>query len=62
MVRFISRVIPDKPDPHKAEMRLIYLDERITQTPAIALSQTLKEIKHGSNIMRQFKISFGVLS
>ncbi|NLY71434.1 MAG: Na/Pi cotransporter family protein [Clostridiales bacterium] len=50
MVRFISRVIPDKPDPHKAEMRLIYLDERITQTPAIALSQTLKEIKRMGQI------------
>jgi phosphate:Na+ symporter len=50
MVKFISRIIPDKPDPHKAEMRLIYLDERITQTPAIALSQTLKEIKRMGQI------------
>lgn len=44
MVRLITRIIPEKHEPDRVEKKLIYLDERIAQTPTIALSQTLKEL------------------
>lgn len=44
LVRLVSYIIPERIDPDAVEKRLIYLDERIAQTPGIALSQTLKEI------------------
>lgn len=44
MVKLITRIIPDKVSADHVEKRLVYLDERIAQTPSIALSQTLKEV------------------
>jgi len=44
MVRLITRIIPEKHEPDSVEKKLLYLDERIAQTPSIALSQTLKEM------------------
>ncbi len=44
MVKLITRIIPEKHEPDRVEKKLVYLDERIAQTPAIALSQTLKEL------------------
>lgn len=51
MVNLVSRIIKDKPEEEAVEHKLIYLDERITQTPAIALSQTLKELNRMSEIV-----------
>lgn len=44
MVKLITRIIPEKHEPDRVEKKLIYLDERIAQTPTIALSQMLKEL------------------
>lgn len=51
MIGLITRIIPEKPGADSVEKRLIYLDERIAQTPAIALGQTLKEINRMSSIV-----------
>jgi phosphate:Na+ symporter len=50
MVRFITRLIPESQKPESVEKRLLYLDERIVQTPSIALSQLLKEINRMGKI------------
>ena len=52
MVKLVSFVIKDKEKPGSAEKKLVYLDERITQTPAIALSQTIKELTRMGDITR----------
>ncbi len=44
MVKLVSLIIPDRKKPGEIEKRLVYLDERIAQTPAIALTQTQKEL------------------
>lgn len=44
MVKLITRIVKEKHEPDKVEKKLLFLDERIAQTPAIALSQTLKEV------------------
>lgn len=43
LVKLITRIIPEKKSEQDMEKRLLYLDERIAQTPAIALRQVLKE-------------------
>lgn len=50
MVKLITRIIPEKHEPDRVEKKLIYLDERIAQTPTIALSQTLKELSRLGDI------------
>jgi phosphate:Na+ symporter len=50
MVRLVSKVIPERTKPGAVEKRLVYLDERIAQTPAIALSQTMKELNRMGSI------------
>jgi phosphate:Na+ symporter len=50
MVKLITRVIPEKHEPDRVEKKLVYLDERIAQTPSIALSQTLKELSRMGEI------------
>jgi len=50
MVKLITRIIPEKIDADSVEKRLLYLDDRIAQTPAIALSQTLKELNRMGTI------------
>lgn len=52
IVKLVSLIIPDRTKPGRAEKRLIYLDERIVQTPAIALSQTMKELTRMGSITR----------
>jgi phosphate:Na+ symporter len=52
MVKLVSLIIKDKPKPGSAEKKLVYLDERIIQTPAIALSQTMKELNRMGAITR----------
>lgn len=51
MVKFITRIIPEKHDADGVEKRLLYLDSRIVQTPAIILSQTLKELNRMGGIV-----------
>lgn len=50
MVRLVSFIIPDKKKPGEIEKKLIYLDERIAQTPTIALTQTMKELSRMGEI------------
>lgn len=50
MVRLVSIIIPEKHKPGTVEKRLVYLDERIVQTPAIALTQTMKELNRMGDI------------
>ena len=50
MVKLVKRIIPEKIKPGSVEKRLLYLDERIAQTPVIALSQTLKEVNRMGTI------------
>ncbi len=50
MVRIIKRIIPEKRSADEVEKRLVFLDARIVQTPAIVLSQSLKEIKRMGDI------------
>ena len=52
MVKLVSVIVPDKSKPGSAEKKLVYLDERIIQTPAIALSQTMKELNRMGMITR----------
>ncbi len=52
MVKLVSVIIPEKSTPGKVEKKLVYLDERIIQTPAIALSQTMKELNRMGAITR----------
>jgi phosphate:Na+ symporter len=50
MVRLITVIIPEKHEAGSVEKKLVYLDERIAQTPAIALAQTMKELGRMGNI------------
>ncbi len=50
MVKLITRIIPEKHEPDRVEKKLIFLDERIAQTPSIALNQTLKELSRLGDI------------
>ncbi len=50
MVKLIKRIIPDKARAGYVEQKLVYLDERIAQTPSIALKQTLKEVSRMGKI------------
>jgi phosphate:Na+ symporter len=50
MVRLITRLIPEKLSADRVEKKLVYLDERIAQTPVIALNQTLKELNRMGDI------------
>ena len=58
MVSFITKIIKEKHESELIEKKLVYLDERIAQTPAIALTQTLKEItRMGKIVYDNFKLS-----
>ncbi len=50
MVRLIERIIPERLEADHVEKRLVYLDERIVQTPVIALNQTLRELNRMGDI------------
>lgn len=50
MVKLITRIIPENHEPDRVEKKLIFLDERIAQTPSIALNQTLKELSRLGDI------------
>jgi phosphate:Na+ symporter len=50
MVKLVSLIIPERLKPGDVEKRLVYLDERIAQTPAIALTQTIKELNRMGTI------------
>lgn len=43
LVKLTTLIIPEKKTAQDLEKKLLYLDERIAQTPAIALRQVLKE-------------------
>lgn len=63
LVRLVTRIIKEEPKIEDAELKLVYLDERITQTPAIALQMTLKEINRmgmiaGNNMKRALESFF----
>lgn len=51
MVKFVTRLIKEKKQDEAIEQKLIYLDERIAQTPSIALGQTLKEMNRMGQIV-----------
>ena len=51
MVKLITKIVKDKQGDDHVEKKLIYLDERIAQTPSIALTQTLKEIDRMGEIV-----------
>lgn len=53
IVKLVSFIIPERTKPGSVEKKLVYLDERIVQTPAIALSQTIKELKRMGDITRE---------
>ena len=53
MVKLVTMIVPDETKPGSVEKRLLYLDERIAQTPAIALSQTLKELNRMGTITKE---------
>ena len=58
MVKLITKIIKEKYASDLVEKKLIYLDERIAQTPAIALTQTLKELNRmGKIVYDNFKLS-----
>ncbi len=58
IAQLITRIIPEKHDPHRVEKKLVYLDERIVQTPSIALTQTLKELcRMGDLAARNMQLS-----
>jgi len=50
LVKLVTLIIPDKAGAELVEKRLVYLDERIAQTPAIVLKQTLKEVNRMGKI------------
>jgi len=52
LVKLITLIIPEKKTEQELEKRLIYLDERIAQTPAIALRQVLKETERMGNMVK----------
>ena len=56
MVKLVSMILPERKKQDVVEKKLVYLDERIAQTPAIALTQTLKELyRMGSITFDNFK-------
>ncbi len=58
IVKLVSIILPEKSTPGAVEKRLIFLDERIGQTPQIVLSQTMKELSRmGSITLENFKLS-----
>ena len=50
LVFIAKKVIPETPDEAKVLVGIKYLDERILETPSIALGQTLKEVLHMGNL------------
>jgi len=52
LVKLVTLIIPEKKSEQELEKRLIYLDERIAQTPAIALRQVLKETERMGNMVK----------
>lgn len=58
LVKLITKIIKEKHGADFIEKKLIYLDERIAQTPAIALTQTLKELNRmGKIVYDNFQLS-----
>ncbi len=58
MVKLVTLIIPNREKPGSVEKKLVYLDERIAQTPSIALTQTLKELSRmGTITLDNFKCS-----
>lgn len=53
LVKLITLIIPEKKTEQELEKKLIYLDERIAQTPAIALRQVLKETWRMGNMVKE---------
>ena len=53
LVKLVSIIVPDKKRADSVEKRLVYLDDRIAQTPAIVLSQTMKELDRIGSIARE---------
>lgn len=51
MVKLVTALIKEKKQDEAVEQKLIYLDERIAQTPSIALGQTLKEMNRMGKIV-----------
>jgi len=63
IVKMVSFIIPEKAKQGDVEQKLLYLDERIVQTPAIALAQTMKELTRmgtitGDNLTRALSAFF----
>jgi len=52
IIALISKIIPEKHDSDIVERKLIFLDSRIAQTPAIAITQAIREMAHMGKIAR----------
>ncbi|KXG78893.1 Na/Pi cotransporter family protein [Thermotalea metallivorans] len=50
LVFFARKIIPETPDEQKHVVGVKYLDDRILETPSIALGQTIKEVLHMGNL------------
>lgn len=50
LVFLAKKIIPETPDEQKHVMGVKYLDDRILETPSIALGQTIKEVLHMGNL------------
>lgn len=60
LVKLASRLVPGKETDYE-EMRLHFLDERILQTPPIAVAQVLKEVERMARIAsRNFSLAVQV--
>ncbi|MCI9415472.1 MAG: Na/Pi cotransporter family protein [Clostridiales bacterium] len=60
LVKLAAKLVPGQESEYE-EMRLHYLDERILQTPPIAVAQVIKEVERMAGIAsRNFKLSIQV--
>ncbi|SKC75551.1 Na/Pi cotransporter family protein [Maledivibacter halophilus] len=50
LVRIVNRIIPYDPNEEKEIQGIKYIDDRILETPSIALGQVMKEVLHMGNI------------
>jgi phosphate:Na+ symporter len=50
MVKLISRILPEKFDPHKVEKKLMFIDRILANNPALIVPLTLKEMNRLAKI------------
>ena len=50
MIGLIKKILPEKVDPNKVEKKLLYLNEKTANLPAITLTQSIKELLHMGHV------------